>query len=159
MFPFALILWIIGTLKYISFCYGGHSFPLSLWQQSSHVRLNFSMLPVFQVNTAALGVTLLLQTMNRSVKNIACPDCKGKWLSKTTDDTMLSCRNQKQTATLPCNHIKAIIAIARMMMVCIYHIVPKKKLFTPDDYEELMGLGTIWSVLSWIKTRWLWILI
>ncbi|MFQ9619918.1 MAG: hypothetical protein ACLRZF_10555 [Waltera sp.] len=33
---------------------------------------------------------------------------------------------------------KAIIAIARMMMVCIYHMVSEKKPFTPTDYEELM---------------------
>ena len=36
-------------------------------------------------------------------------------------------------------HKKAIIAIARMMMVCIYHMVSEKKPFTPVDYEELMG--------------------
>ena len=35
-------------------------------------------------------------------------------------------------------HKKAIIAIARMMMVCIYHMVSEKKPFTPADYEELM---------------------
>lgn len=35
-------------------------------------------------------------------------------------------------------HKKAIIAIARMMMVCIYHMVSKKKAFNPTDYEELM---------------------
>lgn len=35
-------------------------------------------------------------------------------------------------------HKKAIIAIARMMMVCIYHMVKNKKPFTPCDYEELM---------------------
>ena len=35
-------------------------------------------------------------------------------------------------------HKKAIIAIARMMMVCIYHIVSEKQLFNPIDYEELM---------------------
>jgi len=36
-------------------------------------------------------------------------------------------------------HKKAIIAIARMMMVCIYHIVSEKKSFCPSDYEELMN--------------------
>ena len=36
-------------------------------------------------------------------------------------------------------HKKAIIAIARMMMVCIYHIVTEKKPFFPYDYEELMN--------------------
>lgn len=32
-----------------------------------------------------------------------------------------------------------IIAIARMMMVCIYHMVSEKKPFSPTDYEELMN--------------------
>ena len=36
-------------------------------------------------------------------------------------------------------HKKAIIAIARMMMVSIYHMVSDKKSFTPSDYEELMN--------------------
>jgi hypothetical protein len=36
-------------------------------------------------------------------------------------------------------HKKAIIAIARMMMVCIYHMVKDKKPFTPCDYEEFMN--------------------
>lgn len=35
-------------------------------------------------------------------------------------------------------HKKAIIAIARMMMVCIYHMVSEKQHFNPTDYEELM---------------------
>lgn len=35
-------------------------------------------------------------------------------------------------------HKKAIIAIARMMMVCIYHMVSEKQLFNPTDYAELM---------------------
>lgn len=35
-------------------------------------------------------------------------------------------------------HKKAIIAIARMMMVCIYHMVSDKQPFSPTDYEELM---------------------
>lgn len=35
-------------------------------------------------------------------------------------------------------HKKAIIAIARMMMVCIYYMVKDKKPFAPCDYEELM---------------------
>ena len=35
-------------------------------------------------------------------------------------------------------HKKAVIAIARMMMVCIYHMVSEKKPFSPTDYEELM---------------------
>ena len=36
-------------------------------------------------------------------------------------------------------HKKAIISIARMMMVCIYHMVSEKKPFIPTDYEELMN--------------------
>ena len=35
-------------------------------------------------------------------------------------------------------HKKAIIAIARMMIVCIYHIISDKKPFSPTDYKELM---------------------
>jgi len=35
-------------------------------------------------------------------------------------------------------HKKAIIAIARMMMVCIYHMVSEKQPFNPTDYTELM---------------------
>lgn len=31
------------------------------------------------------------------------------------------------------------IAIARMMMVSIYHMVSEKKPFQPTDYEELMN--------------------
>lgn len=34
-------------------------------------------------------------------------------------------------------HKKAIIAIARMMMVCIYHMLSKCEAFNPTDYEEL----------------------
>ena len=33
---------------------------------------------------------------------------------------------------------KAIIAIARMMLICIYHMVIKKESFNPTDYSELM---------------------
>ena len=36
-------------------------------------------------------------------------------------------------------HKKAIIAIARMMMVSLYHMIKNKKPFTPCDYEELMN--------------------
>jgi transposase len=36
-------------------------------------------------------------------------------------------------------HKKAIIAIARMMMVCIYHMVVGKQPFNPNDYEDLMN--------------------
>lgn len=35
-------------------------------------------------------------------------------------------------------HKKAIIAIARMMMVCIYHMISEKQPFNPADNEELM---------------------
>lgn len=35
-------------------------------------------------------------------------------------------------------HKKAIIAIARMMMVCIYHVISEKQYFNPTDYTELM---------------------
>lgn len=35
-------------------------------------------------------------------------------------------------------HKKAIIAIARIMLVCIYHIVSEEKPFNPTDYTELM---------------------
>lgn len=35
-------------------------------------------------------------------------------------------------------HKKAVIAIARMMLVCIYHIVSEEKPFNPTDYTELM---------------------
>ena len=38
-------------------------------------------------------------------------------------------------------HKKAIIAIARMMMVSIYHMISDKKCFNPCDYEELMAPG------------------
>ena len=36
-------------------------------------------------------------------------------------------------------HKKAIIAIARMMMVSIYHMVKDKQPFSPCDYEELLN--------------------
>lgn len=35
-------------------------------------------------------------------------------------------------------HKKAVIAIARMMLVCIYHIVSEEKPFNPTDYTEMM---------------------
>ena len=35
-------------------------------------------------------------------------------------------------------HKQAIFAIARMMMVCIFHMVSEKQPFNPTDYEELM---------------------
>ena len=40
-------------------------------------------------------------------------------------------------------HKKAIIAIARMMMVCIYHVISEKKAFNPSDYDELMNPNPI----------------
>jgi len=36
-------------------------------------------------------------------------------------------------------HKKAIIAIARMMLVCIYHMLSNGEAFNPSDYEELMN--------------------
>jgi len=35
-------------------------------------------------------------------------------------------------------HQKAIIAVARMMMMCIYHMISEKQPFNPTDYTELM---------------------
>ena len=35
-------------------------------------------------------------------------------------------------------HKKAIIAVARMMMMCIYHMISEKQPFNPTDYTELM---------------------
>lgn len=35
-------------------------------------------------------------------------------------------------------HKKAVIAIARMIMVCLYHMIAEKKPFNPTDYKELM---------------------
>jgi len=35
-------------------------------------------------------------------------------------------------------HKKAVIAIARMMLVCIYHMISKNQPFNPTDYAELM---------------------
>jgi transposase len=35
-------------------------------------------------------------------------------------------------------HKKAVIAIARMMLVCIYHMISEEKPFNPTDYTELM---------------------
>ena len=60
---------------------------------------------------------------------------------------MCAFSSQERKATLLCNqiwsdqeaprHKKVIIALARMMMVCIYHMVSEKKPFSPTDYEEL----------------------
>ena len=36
-------------------------------------------------------------------------------------------------------HKKAIIAIARMMLICIYHMILTGESFNPSDYEELMN--------------------
>jgi len=36
-------------------------------------------------------------------------------------------------------HKKAIIAIARMMLVCIYHMISNGEHFSPCDYEELLN--------------------
>ena len=55
-------------------------------------------------------------------------------------------------------HKKAIIAIARMMMVCIYHMILTGEAFNPSDYEELMNPEpkkfkelTIDSAISFLK--------
>ena len=37
---------------------------------------------------------------------------------------------------------KAIIVIARMMVICIYHMINDQKPFSPCDYEELMDHQT-----------------
>jgi len=34
---------------------------------------------------------------------------------------------------------RAIIAIARMMVVCLYHMIKDKKSFSPSDYDELVN--------------------
>lgn len=62
---------------------------------------------------------------------------------------MCACSNQEQKQTYFAikygrvkkrrGHKKAIIAIARMMIVCIYHMVSEEKPFNPIDYEELMS--------------------
>jgi transposase len=36
-------------------------------------------------------------------------------------------------------HKKAIIAIARMMLVCIYHMIKTGEVFNPSDYEEFQN--------------------
>nr|MCR5449117.1 transposase [Solobacterium sp.] len=36
-------------------------------------------------------------------------------------------------------HKKAIIAIARMMLICIYHMILTGESFNPSDYDELMN--------------------
>lgn len=36
-------------------------------------------------------------------------------------------------------HKRAIVAIARMMVICIYHMFRDGKSFHPSDYEELMN--------------------
>lgn len=47
-------------------------------------------------------------------------------------------------------HKKAIIAIARMMMVCIYHMVGETQPFNPVDYTELMDphFNQPWVILN-----------
>ena len=64
----------------------------------------------------------LVQCANAVVKSNKHPEIRNRYL-----------RLKKRRG-----HKKAIIAIARMMMVCIYHMVSEKKPFTPTDYEELM---------------------
>lgn len=46
--------------------------------------------------------------------------------------------NKYRPLKLRRGHKKAIIAIARMMMVCIYHMVSEKKPFKPTDYTEMV---------------------
>ncbi|MDD6579173.1 MAG: IS110 family transposase, partial [Lachnospiraceae bacterium] len=36
-------------------------------------------------------------------------------------------------------HKKAIIAIARMMLICIYNMILTGESFKPSDYDELMN--------------------
>ncbi len=40
-------------------------------------------------------------------------------------------------------HKKAIIAIARMMLICIYHMITNGERFNPCDYEELINPNPI----------------
>ena len=39
-------------------------------------------------------------------------------------------------------HKKAIIAIARMILTCIYHMMSTGEVFNPSDYKELQNLST-----------------
>lgn len=55
-------------------------------------------------------------------------------------------------------HKKAIIAIARMMLISIYHMIKTGEMFNPTDYEELVNpkpkkskVFTIESALSFLK--------
>lgn len=60
-----------------------------------------------------------------------------------------SCRCKKQERTLFCNQVpascqtpgqeKAIIAIARMMLTSIYHMLSDNEDFHPDDYEATVN--------------------
>ena len=62
---------------------------------------------------------------------------------------MRPCRNKKQERTLFCDQIsaslqatrqeKAIIAIARMMLTSIYHMLSDNEDFHPDDYEATIN--------------------
>lgn len=45
-------------------------------------------------------------------------------------------------------HKKAIIAIARMMLTCIYHMVQTGEVFNPSDYEEMYALAPRKQVLN-----------
>ena len=56
-------------------------------------------------------------------------------------------------------HKKAIIAIARMMLICIYHMILTGESFNPSDYDELMNPKprksrdlTIESAVDFLKT-------
>ena len=55
-------------------------------------------------------------------------------------------------------HKKAIIAIARMMLVCIYHMILTGEEFNPCDYESLTNpkpkkepIMTVESALQFLK--------
>jgi len=45
-------------------------------------------------------------------------------------------------------HKKAIIAIARMMLTCIYHMISTGETFNPSDYEEFMNPAPRKAVLT-----------
>ena len=56
-------------------------------------------------------------------------------------------------------HKKAIVAIARMMLICIYHMILTGESFNPSDYDELMNPKprkprelTIESAVDFLKT-------
>ena len=94
------------------------------------------------------GAAFLQQTMNRLAKrNLSELQKRGDYLKPMMVQCALAAIKSKKQPYFAIKygrikkrrgHKKAIIAIARMMMVCIYHMVSEKKPFTPADYEELM---------------------